>query len=65
MASGFSNCRDEMYVNIQERAIRGRGASACFKPCLEMGTWKYLVACAYGVRGLSSFPSEFTTPAGT
>ena len=32
----FSNNMDEMNVNTQERAVRGRGASARFKPYLEI-----------------------------
>ena len=32
----FSNNMDEMNVNTQEHAVRGRGASACFKPYLEI-----------------------------
>lgn len=60
---GFSNNVDEMNVNIQECAIRGRSARVCFKPCLEIETWKYLVVlCTWG-ESIEEFPSEFTASA--
>lgn len=59
----FSNNIDEMNVNIQECAIRGRDASARFKPCLEIGTWKYLVVMCIWDERVEEFLSEFTAPA--